>query len=456
MSKRTLIILVSVAVVLLLAVMLRGCGKKPQAGPVSLTFYGLDDSDVFDSLISQYRESNPMVQIKYKKFNESGDYENLLVNELAEGNGPDVFYVHNSWFPRHLKKVVPLTSPTLTPTTFTTTFVNVTANDFVQPDPIDGASKVYALPLYADTLALYYNKKDFEQRIPERGKPAPTWDALKEDAARFQEKDSAGNLKHGEIALGRSDNLHLATDILYSLLLQGGVSFYDSGFKQAQFAASGLQYFEYFLSFAFSQNKNYSWSTDLVASTKALGEIEAFLSGKVASIVGYSDMYQRFSTELNNVRSRNSSVISMSDIAVAPLPQLTTNEADYKVWASYYGLAVSRNSKNAEAAWDFVQFLTSQSAARAYHQKSKRPTARRDLIAEQKKEPIIDVFVSQVGYAGSFHVFSAQKFNSFLSDAIQAAVNGQSFKDAFGEAQIKMNDLLKIEAPNGLYPKVKK
>lgn len=456
MSKRTLIILVSIMVILLFAVVLRGCGKKPQTGPVSLTFYGLDDSDVFDSLIAQYRESNPTVQVKYKKFNETSDYENLLVNELAEGNGPDVFYVHNSWFPRHLKKVVPLTSTVLTPTAFPTTFVNVTANDFIQPDPMDGVNKVYSLPLYADTLALYYNKKDFEQRIPERGKPAPTWDALKEDAARFQEKDGAGNLKHGEIAMGRSDNLHLATDILYNFLLQGGVSFYDSGFKQVQFAASGMQYFEYFLSFAFNQNKNYSWSTDLVAEGKPLGEIEAFLSGKVASIVGYSDTYQRFSTELKNVRSRNTSVISMGDIAVAPLPQLSSNEADYKVWASYYGLAVSRNSKNAQVAWDFVQFLTSQSAARAYHQKTKRPTARRDLIAEQKKEPIIDVFVSQVGYAGSFHIFSAQKFNSFLSDAIVAAVNGTSFKEALSEAQIKMNDLLKVEAPNGLYPKVKK
>src|SRR3989338_7773802 len=193
MSKKTIIIIVaSVCVVLLLAVALKSCGKKPDIGPVSLTFYGLDNSDVFDSLIAQYRESNPNVTIKYKKFVDPGNYENLLVNELAEGDGPDVFYVHNTWFPHHLKKVVPLTSATLTPTTFSSTFVNVTANDFVQPDPADGVNKVFALPLYADTLALYYNKKDFEQRIPERGKPAATWDAIKEEAARFHEQDSSG------------------------------------------------------------------------------------------------------------------------------------------------------------------------------------------------------------------------------------------------------------------------
>ncbi|KKU79255.1 MAG: hypothetical protein UY05_C0035G0006, partial [Candidatus Peregrinibacteria bacterium GW2011_GWA2_47_7] len=378
------------------------------------------------------------------------------VNELAEGDGPDVFYVHNTWFPHHLKKVIPLTSTTLTPTTFPNTFVNVTANDFVQPDPADGVNKVFALPLYADTLALYYNKKDFEQRIPERGKPAPTWDAIKEEAARFHEQDSSGVLTHGEIALGRSDNLHLAADIIYNFLLQAGVPFYDSGFKQAQFASNGVQYFEYFLSFAFGQNKNYSWSTDLVSAVQPLGEIEAFLAGKVASIIGYSDMYQRFSIELKNVKSRNSSVISMGDIDVTPLPQLSSNDSDYKVWASYYGLAVSRNSKNSQEAWNFVQFLASQSSARLYHQKTKRPAARRDLIVEQKKEPITNVFVSQVGYANSFHIFDDQKFNAILNDAIQAAVNGQSFKEAFSGAQTKMNDLLKVDAPNGLYPKVKK
>ena len=91
-----------------------------------------------------------------------------------------------------------------------------------------------------------------------------------------------------------------------------------------------------------------------------------------------------------------------------------------------------------------------------YHQKTKRPAARRDLIVEQKKEPITSVFVSQVGYANSFHIFDDQKFNSILNDAIEAAVNGQSFKEAFSGAQTKMNDLLKVDAPNGLYPKVKK
>ena len=93
------------------------------------------------------------------KNSRSAAFEDLLVNEIAEGEGLGYFYLHNTWLPRHIKKIVPLQSETLIPEKFTEIFANVSKQDFVQPDPKDGAQKIYALPLYVDTLALYYNKR---------------------------------------------------------------------------------------------------------------------------------------------------------------------------------------------------------------------------------------------------------------------------------------------------------
>lgn len=438
------------------SLVLSGCLQKaPASGPVSLTIYGLDDSDVLDPIISKYKEKNPSVSVKYKKFNDEKEFENMLINEIAEGEGPDVFYLHNTWLPRHLKKIVPLTSESLTTQNFSQYFVNVTGNDFIQPDPKDGLSKIYALPLYVDTLALYYNKTDFEQKLPERGKPASNWDVFKEDASKLRKQAEDGKLEKGAIALGRTDNIRLGVDILYNLFLQAGVEFYDADFKQTRFAGSGQEVFDYFLSFANQQNKNFSWNTDLVMPTQPLGEVEAFLAGKVSAILGYSELYQRLETELKNVKTRSGSTISMKEIAVMPIPQVATQEADYKVWADYYGLAVSRNSKNPTKAWGFVQFAASKDSAKTYHQKTKRPTARRDLIEDQKKEPIIDVFVSQLGYAGSFRIFSSQKFAEVLNKAVADAGAGKTSSQALGEAQTTINDMLKLEVPNGMYPKPK-
>lgn len=445
------------AISLLVALMvLPGClRKKASSGPVDLTFYGLDDSDALDPIISQYREKRSNVRIKYKKFADPVAFENLLVNEIAEGEGPDIFYIGNTWLPRHTKKMVPLASETLTPANFSETFVNVTAEDFIQPDPADGNRKIYALPLFVDTLALYYNKEHFEQKLPERGKPANNWDALKEDANKMREQSEDGKLERGAIALGRSDNIALAPDIFYNFLLQAGVDFYDKEFKQVQMAGAGQEYFDYFVSFAVPQNKNYSWSTELAPPERPLAEVEAFLAGKVSAILAYSDFYPRLENEIKNVRTRNPAVVDKNDVGVARIPQIAADEADFRVLANYYGLAVSRNSKNPKAAWDFVQFAAGKASSQTYHSKTKKPAARRDLIEDQKKEPVTEIFVSQVGYASSFRLYSKDRFDRILKDAMAAASGGQTPRQALSEAQNKMNDLLKLEAPEGLYPKPK-
>ncbi|MBI4994045.1 extracellular solute-binding protein [Candidatus Peregrinibacteria bacterium] len=454
MRKKIAILLTVVIISSLLA----GCfGKKQSSGPVDLIMYGLDDSDVIEPIIEKYREKYSAVRIKYKKFADSAAFEDLLVNEIAEGEGPDIFYIHNTWLPRHIKKIVPLQSETLPPEKFMEIFANVASKDFIQPDPNDGDNKIYALPLYVDTLALYYNKKDFEQKFPERGKPAANWEIFKNEADQLRQQGSNGALEHGAISLGRADNIRLASDVLYNFFLQGGVSFYDDSFKKVMLSGDASKYFDYFLSFADSKNKNFSWSFELAPpSSNSLNEVEAFLSLKTSSILAYSDLYPRLETELKNVKTRAKSTISLSDIGVMPVPQFADNEADYKTFANYYGLAVSRNSKNSAVAWDFIKFLTTSSQnAGSYHSKTKKPAALRDLVEAQKKEPVIEVFISQLGYADSFRIFSDSKFANALKEAITAANQGQSSHEALNQAIERMNEILKVEAPEGLYPKPK-
>lgn len=440
----------ALSILLLIVSLLAGCrSRDSDSGPVSLSFYGLDTSDSFDGIISAYREKYSGVTIKYKKFNDPVAFEDLLVNEIAEGEGPDIFYIHNTWLPRHTKKIVPLKSEALTQEQFGQTFVNVAQQDFIQPDPKDGATKIYALPLYVDTLALYYNKNDFEQAIPQRGIPAKTWSDFEQDAPLLREERS-GVLEKGAIALGRSDNLSLATDILYNFFVQDKVDIFDADFKRLQFATQGQKWFDYFLSFANSQKNNYSWDKDI--ATSELAEVEAFLTGKVSSILGYSDLYPRLENHIKNIKTRSSSVIDLSDIGVAPVPQV--DEQNPKVFADYYGLAVSRNSKNPSVAWDFIQFATSKESATAYHKKTKRPTARRDLIVEQKKEPVTEIFVSQLGFASSLRIFSDQRFEEAFKKAVAKTHDDTSqARDALSTAQTELSEILKVEVPNGLYPK---
>lgn len=447
--KQKYILVALVIVVLFLA----GCGTKaPVSGPATVTIYGLDNSNVFDPIISAYKERQPQVTIKYKKFVDRADFEELMVNEIAEGEGPDVFYIHNSWLPRHLKKIVPLNATDFTPDQFNEAYVNVVGDDFLQVDPSDGAKKIYALPLFVDTLALYYNKELFEQFIPERGKPGETWEAVKQDAVKFRKEN--GSLERGEIALGTAHTVSLAAEILYNYWIQASVPFYDEENKQVKIAGAGEKLFEDYLGFADRSSDSYSFGDELTSGSD-LNEIEAFLNGKVAAIVGFSDVWGRLSNDLKNVKTRSNDTISLSDVSIAPIPQLSTDEKDFKAFASYYGLAVSRTSKNQKAAWDFIRFVGSKTASQMYVNKTKRPTARRDLIEGQKKDENLKVFASQLGFAASNHVFSYEKFGNYLRDALAKASGGQTRTSALNEAQTRMNEVLKRDAPNGIFEKPK-
>lgn len=445
--------IIPLLLLLILIAALSGCFRKTQtSGPATLTVYGLDNSAAFDSIIQSYRGRQPDVTVKYKKFNNAAQYEDLMINEIAEGEGPDVFYIHNTWLPRHTKKIVPLISESLTPQVFGEVFVNVAKDDFVQPDPRDGVRKIYALPLYVDTLALYYNKKQFEEVIPERGKPSALWSQFKQDVEKLR-KETGGVLERGGVAMGRSELISRAAEIFYAMLLQNGVMPYDAEFKQVQLASGGSDVLEEYASYAEKSSRNYSFSQELVPAASALKEVEAFLSGTISSIFGYSDLYGRLENDLKNVKTRAASGVDFADIGVAPLPQVAEEGESRAALASYYGLAVSRVAKNQSLAWDFVQFATSKESATSFHEKTRRPAARRDLIEEQKGKPITEVFASQLGIARSFRAYSWEKWNQLIAEAIANVNGGQSASSALNAAQTSMNAMLQLEAPTGLYPK---
>ncbi|MCC6643750.1 hypothetical protein IT411_03295, partial [Candidatus Peregrinibacteria bacterium] len=123
---------------------LSGCLKKDRntttttqkPGQIELVYYKLfDEEDVIKPLIQQYQSLHPNVQIKYKKFTEPDEYYQLLLNELAEGQGPDIFSVPNYWLLRNSKKITPLPPEAFGPQDFEDTFVSVATKDAVFTDP---------------------------------------------------------------------------------------------------------------------------------------------------------------------------------------------------------------------------------------------------------------------------------------------------------------------------------
>ena len=154
-----------------------GCRNPQEKKEITIVFWNLwDDSSQWKDLIENYEKTHPNIKIRYYKKSYQ-EYEQELINALAAGKGPDIFVINNSWLPRYLDKIRPISPDLITESKklitereFEETFVDVAYRDFV----VNG--EIYAIPFSVDTLALYYNKDLLNTvGIPE---PPKTWEEL--------------------------------------------------------------------------------------------------------------------------------------------------------------------------------------------------------------------------------------------------------------------------------------
>lgn len=452
------------------AVILSGCLKKGSGGtttskvvPIQLVYYKLfDNEDVIKPMIQQFQATHPNVTIKYKKFNSSEDYYKTILNELAEGEGPDIFSVPNYWLKKNARKISPMPAQMATEKQFNDAFVSVAAEDLIFTDPRDGAKKIFGLPLAVDTLALYYNNDLYQDRVPARGRPAPTWNDFKDDVYKLTKEDkSFERFEVAGTAMGRSDNIARAMDVMYLLMLQYKVNLYNDNLSQAEFAGQqaigpagtsinpATEALSLYTSFGLASQKNYSWNEYMVESDSDVKEMEAFARGKVATIFGYSYLYTQIKDEIEQLKKKNVAVINPNSIKISAVPQVfdpATSTEKRDAFANYFAETVSRNSANSQVAWEFLMFITSKDNLAYYNQKTHAPTSRRDLIDAQMQDPIYGVFAEQVGYAESLIIDDWDSYKNIFGKAISSVIaTTANPKSAVQTAQQEINLILPAE-----------
>ncbi|MFA5842371.1 MAG: extracellular solute-binding protein [Candidatus Gracilibacteria bacterium] len=463
-----------IALTLLLALSVSffsGCSLKKNQGTttvdtekIELTYYHLfDDEDIFAPIIKEFETAHPNIHINYKKFTDPSEYLDLIINEMAEGEGPDIFSMQNTWFIEHRKKLTPAPSDLIPIADFENTFVNVAAEDLILPDET-GTNHVYGVPLYIDNLALYYNADQFEDAIPSRGKPASTWAELQEDVYKLTKSDNSfERFQVAGIAMGRADNILRAVDIVYLLMIQFGTNFYDSAYTETTFADStgvgtsgafypGVEALAYYTNFAMPSSKYYCWNSYLANAGSEDKEIETFARGKVSMVIGYSYLYEQILAKIDELKSEGQDTISPNAVKVSVIPQFEDPETSTdkrSTYASYFAETVSRTTEHPEEAWEFLTFLANKENMARYHDETHRPASRRDMIEEEQDEAIYGVFASQVGYAESIPFPDAYAYEELLVNAIENVLNTMDPQKALQNAEDGANTYLKT---GGLFP----
>ncbi len=394
-----------------------------------ITVWGVfDDPATLNASMNAFQKAHKNIRVTYKVFKPQ-DYEQAVLNALAAGTGPDVWMIHNTWLPKHIDKLVPLPEtapgqkgPLMTLRQFQDVFVDVAAHDLVSDN------KIFGMPLYVDTLALYYNKDMFASAGI--AKPPKLWADFMDDVKKITTYDARRNITRSAAALGTARNINRSSDILMMLMLQSGVRMTDTDQTQATFSRSvdgtpvGETALRFYTDFANPQREVYTWNDTMNYS------FDAFASGKTAMMVNYAHQIDALRTAAPRL-----------NWTVAPIPQASA--ADVRTYANYWPLVVSAKTKFPNEAWQFVHYMTAGDGNLAYLNAAHRPSARHDLIDQQKTDPDMGVFAEQALAARSWLQIDAAAIETIFADMIDNVNLGkQTIADALRSAEAKISVMM--------------
>jgi multiple sugar transport system substrate-binding protein len=398
MPKRILMIAALLVVVVLL--IFGGkfvLGMVSGAKTVTLTYWGLWENDAtVKSVLTAFETANPKIKVVYTKQNPK-EYRQRLQAFIAKGDGPDVFRFHNTWVPMLRNELAAAPKTVITAADFASTYYPVASADLV------GGQSVYGIPMMIDGLGLFYNEDLFAAAGVT---PPTTWEELLNIVPKLTVKNDA-TITTSAIALGTTGNVEHFSDILATMMMQNGAKLSVPTGKQAEEALV------FYSKFANPSDPVYSWNSTMDNS------IYAFASAKVAMILAPS--WRVFDVKQISPTLR---------FKVVPIPQLPGNTV---TWASYWVEGVSVKSKNQEAAWQLVKYMTSKEAVtKMYSEAAKtrlfgEPYARVELGSTINDDPYAGAFIKQAPTAKSFPLAS-RTFDSGINDKLikyfEDAVNG--------------------------------
>ena len=389
---------------------------KQYMKPIELNYWRVwDGPDAFAETIAKYNQLHSNITINYKKLRYS-EYEQELLEAWAEDRGPDIFSIHNTWVKKYQSKITPM-PPTITmaypvvkgkmrkeivPEIRATKsislkdikdkFVDVVYDDAVIK--VEGQEQVFGLPLFMDTLAMYYNKdllNNANITIP------PTcWNReFQQNVKKLTRQNTKGEIIQSGAALAGSNNIERYSDILAVLMMQNGAVMMNQRgsvmFNQIPPALSGQKYnpgmeaLRFYTDFANPAKEVYCWNNNMDNS------LDMFTQGKLALMFGYA-------YHLPQIRAQGPKL----NFSIAQLPQIEDSRQIIN-FANYWIETVSKKSQHSDESWDFIQFISRAENVKSYLEKVNKPTALRSLIEEQLDDIDIGVFADQVLTAKSWY-----------------------------------------------------
>lgn len=407
---------------LTLGLFLAGCSKpatqqstdQPKNEKVVLRLSGWTsgsgaEADILNSLLVDFKAKNPDIEVKYEPVPDK--YREKLQADFVAGTEPDVFYVDSFWGVDMMSKNL------LLPLDDLINKNNVDVSDFEASlmRAFQFGGKTYGLPKGYSTLGLFYNKDLFDKAgIKE---PPKNWDELRAVAAKLSRDGVKGLVLPFDHAR--------FVPFIYQA---GGTLISSDKTEIAVNSPEAVQALEYYAGLI---------TKDKVADTpKALGAEwagDAFAKGKAAMALEGHWM-------LPFLKEKKVTF----NWGVAELPAGPKAKSNFVFTVAY---SVSARTKNPEAAFRLVSFLTSPEAQKKVAELGLELPSRKSVATAEflQAKPERGVLVAGAAYAQPFvYTPNAQPWVDELGKAIENVVlNGADAKAELDKVQKKFEEVTK-------------
>lgn len=374
---QTITIIIFIAMAILAVLIFAGIlpGLEGNTGPKSfkVSLWGTFDKDLMEKFLSGLQEINKNYVFNYTQ-KQPENFEEELVNALANNEGPDLFFLSEDLILKHKKKIKPILFKDFTQRDFKETFIDE-GELFLD----EQNKNIIALPFSIDPIVMYYNKDLLKNAFLTN--PPKDWDEFLDQTIKLTIKNENNEIKQSGTAMGEYINIPYAKEILSALFLQTGNPIIDknklepvlSDFnnKNSLSAESALRFYT---DFANSRKSAYSWNMF------SEFPFPKFLKGKLA-------VYFGFASEYNKIKEKNPNI--NFDVALFPQPK---DSGVKSTFGRMYGVAVSNKNNKYENMVFAVKFLTSYDAEILFSKTFSIPAARRDVLSLKNDTPRLSVF----------------------------------------------------------------
>ncbi len=307
-----------------------GGGEGGGSARLAYALWNPDQAPIMEDLAKEFQKEHPDIEVSVQ-VTPFDQYFTKLQTAIGGGSGPDVFWLNapNMALYASNDAVLPLTERIKEDDVDLGAYPKSLVEIYTRED------ELYALPRDFDTIGLWYNKKLFDAAGVDYPTDDWTWDDVREAARKLtnEQKGVYGVAAPLDTQQGYYNTIAQAGGYVVS---EDGT---ESGYDDPK-TIEGLRFWPDLIQEGVSPTHQQMTDTE---------PKQMFQSGKVAMFYGGSWQAVSF---------RNDPAIANS-IDVAPLP---AGEEDTSIIHGL-GNAINVNTKNKDAAWEWVKFLGSKQAA---------------------------------------------------------------------------------------------